>query len=374
MTETRDDATTVTAELDDEAVRAMAFRVWSNKQGEMVSLLIHLGDRLGLYQAMAGAGPLTSAELAERAGGLSERWVREWVSAQAAAELVDHIVEPDPSGAGDVDRFELTPAGRAVLLDEGASLFSAVGAFTGPMPPDLVDDLADCFRTGLGLPYDRLGPSGAHRTERMLGPWARLALVPVILPMLGGVVAKLEAGADVCDVGCGSGVAIDAMAEAFPASRFVGYDPSRHAVERARAKLAGRDNVEIVHARAEDLPAEPTFDLALTFDCLHDMTRPDDALAAVRTALRDDGTLLVKEIRCGETLTENRHNPMLAMLFGFSITSCMSSATSEPDGMGLGTVGLPFAKLRALGEAAGFTRFARHDPGEPSNVYYELRP
>ena len=104
------------------------------------------------------------------------------------------------------------------------------------------------------------------------------------------------------------------------------------------------------------------------------MTRPDDALAAIRTALRPDGTLLVKEIRCADTLAENRHNPMLAMLFGFSITSCMSSATSEPDGMGLGTVGLPFGRLRTLGEAAGFTRFTRHDPGEPSNLYYELRP
>jgi hypothetical protein len=187
--------TDVQHQLDDEAVRMMAFQVWSYKQGEMVSLLIHLGDRLGLYAAMAGAGPLSSAELAERAGGLSERWVREWVSAQAAAGLVEHSVIDEH------DRFELTPAGRAVLLDEGSSVFAAVGAFAGPMDPDLVDDLAECFRTGIGLPYDRQGPRGAHRTERMLGPWAELALVPVILPMLDGVVDKLEAGADVLDVG-----------------------------------------------------------------------------------------------------------------------------------------------------------------------------
>jgi len=356
-------------ELDDEAVRLMAFRVWGYKQGEQVSLLIHLGDRLGLFAAMAGAGPLTSAALAERTG-LAERWVREWVWAMAAAELVDH----DAGGDDAPDRFELTPAGRAVLVDEGTSLFSAVGAFTEPAPPDLVDDLAEAFRTGIGLPYDRQGPRGAHRTERMLGPWARLALVPVVLPMLDGVVAKLEAGADVCDVGCGAGVALEAMAKAFPASRFVGYDPSRHAVERARQKVAGLGNVEIVHARAEDLPAEPAFDLALAFDCLHDMTRPDDALAAIRSALRDDGTLLVKEIRCADTLEANRANPMLAMMLGFSITSCMSSATSEPGGMGLGTVGLPETRLRELAEAAGFSRLRPFDPGEPANVYYELRP
>lgn len=355
-------------ELDDDAIRLMAFRVWGYKQGEQVSLLIHLGDRLGLFRAMAGAGPLTADELAERAE-LHPRWVREWVWAMAAAELVEHA-------AGEVDRFELSRAGQAVLVDEDSSLFFAAGAFSELAPPDLVDDLAEAFRTGVGLPYDRQGPRGAHRTERMLGPWARLALVPVILPMLDGVVAKLDAGADVCDVGCGAGVALEALAEAFPASRFTGYDLSRHAVERARAKMAeaGLTNVEIVHARAEDLPAEPTFDLVLTFDCLHDMTHPDEALAAVRRSLRDDGTLLVKEIKCADTLEQNKANPMLAMMLGFSITSCMSSATSEPGGMGLGTVGLPASKLQELTSAAGFSRFQRHDPGEPSNVYYEIRP
>jgi len=164
------------------------------------------------------------------------------------------------------------------------------------------------------------------------------------------------------------------MARAYPASRFTGYDPSQHAVDRARQKVEGLGNVEIVHARAEDLPAEPRFDLVLTFDCLHDMTRPDEALHAIRRAIVDDGTLLVKEIRCASTLQENRANPMLAMMLGFSITSCMSSATSEPGGMGLGTVGLPEARLRELAEAAGFTRLRPHDPGEPANVYYEVRP
>src|SRR5688572_14266936 len=213
------------ASLDRDAVNAFAFQVWSYKQGEMVSLMIHLGDRLGLYRAMDGAGPLTPAELARRAGGLAERWVVEWLRGQAAAKLVDY--------RGD-DRFELTPTGAAVLADENSSLAFAAGAFGGGFAPDMVDKMAEAFRTGMGFSYDAQGPNAAHRTERMLGPWARLALVPKILPALDGVVAKLEAGARVLDVGCGAGVAIFAMAKAYPKSRFDGYDLSHHAVARAR--------------------------------------------------------------------------------------------------------------------------------------------
>lgn len=199
----------------DEA-RLFAFQVWSYKQGEMVSLLIHLGDRLGLYRAMRDAGPLTSAEMAERTG-LDERWLREWLRGQGAAGLlVWH----------DDDRFELTAAGAAVLADEHGSLYFAAGAFGSPAAPDFVDDLAGAFRTGLGLPYDRQGPAGAHRTERMLGPWTRLALVPRILPALDGVEAKLDAGGVIADVGCGAGVAAIALAERFPRSHVHGYDIS----------------------------------------------------------------------------------------------------------------------------------------------------
>ena len=212
--------------------------------------------------------------------------------------------------------------------------------------------------------------------ERQLAPWSRLALVPVILPVLDGVVAKLEAGASVADVGCGAGVALLTLAEAFPRSHFAGYDLSRHAVERARANVAaaGAGNVTIHHARAEDLPVDGSLDLVLTFDCLHDMTRPADALAAIRSSLAEDGTLLVKEIRSTGDWARDRKNPMLAMMYGFSVQTCMSSALSEPGGAGLGTLGLPPDAARALCEAAGFTRFEVHDVEDPANLYYEVRP
>jgi SAM-dependent methyltransferase len=355
-----------TGRLDPDEVARFAFRVWSYKQGEMVSLLIHLGDRLGLYRVLDGAGAVTAQELAGRTG-LHPRWLREWLRGNAAADLLV---------SDDGERFELTAVGALVLAREDDSLQFAAGAFGPPPDPALVDDLANAFRTGTGLPYDRHGAAGVHQTERMLGPWARLSLVPTIVPALAGVHDRLAAGTVVADVGCGAAVALTTLAEAYPRSTFHGYELSRLAVERARARVvdAGLTNVEIFDRRAEELPDRGDYSLVLTFDCLHDMTRPDAAAAAIRRAIADDGTWLVKEIRCDDTWAGNRRNPMLAMFLGFSIASCMSSALSEPDGAGLGTIGLPPRALEQLARDAGFTQFQVHDFDDPANLYYEVRP
>jgi SAM-dependent methyltransferase len=352
--------------LDPEEVAQFAFRVWSYKQGEMVSLLIHLGDRLGLYRALDSAGSLGAHELADRTG-LQPRWLREWLRGNAAADLL---------ASNDGERFELTEIGAMVLSRENDSLQFAAGAFGPPPDPEFVEDLADAFRTGKGLPYDRQGVSGVHQTERMLGPWARISLVPTVVPALEGVHDRLSDGSLVADVGCGAGVALTALAEAYPRSTFHGYELSRLAVERARGRIteAGLGNVEIFDRRAEDLPGDGDYSLVLTFDCLHDMTRPGTAAASIRRAMSDDGTWLVKEIRCDDSWAGNRRNPMLAMFLGFSIASCMSSALSEPDGAGLGTIGLPPRVLEQLVRAAGFTRFRLHDFEDPANLYYEIRP
>jgi SAM-dependent methyltransferase len=210
----------------------------------------------------------------------------------------------------------------------------------------------------------------------MLGPWARLSLVPTILPALQDVSDRLAAGALVADIGCGAGVALTTLAHAYARSTFHGYELSRLAVERARARVAeaGLTNVEIFERRAEDLPDDGGYALILAFDCLHDMTRPDLAAKAIRRAIAADGTWLVKEIRCDDTWIGNRRNPLLAMFLGFSVASCMSSALSEPDGAGLGTIGLPPRALERLARDAGFTRFQLHDFEDPANLYYEIRP
>lgn len=351
----------------DDDIKLFALRVWSYKQGEVVSLMIHLGDRLGLYRAMAGKAAMTAASVAA-ATGLEERWVLEWMRSQAAAGLL---------ATEDGLRFALPDEAVPVLADESGSLWFAAGAFRGGVaPPDVVDRLAEAFRTGVGLSYDDLGPSAAHEVERMLGPWTRLALVPAILPALPGVVDRLRDGARVADVGCGAGLAVIAMAEAFPQSRFEGFDPSRHAIERARWRLAesGLTNASFHVQEAAELPTAPTFDFVLTLDCLHDMPHPAEAMAAIRRAIAPDGVWLIKEIKGAPSWQENLKNPLLAMMYGTSVATCMSSALSEPGGAGLGTLGLHRELAEEMCRQAGFRHFVVHDFDDPANLYYEVRP
>jgi 2-polyprenyl-3-methyl-5-hydroxy-6-metoxy-1,4-benzoquinol methylase len=355
------------AAADPGKVIEMALRVWGYKQGEVVSLMIYLGDRLGLYQALRGAGPVTAAQLATRTG-LQERWLLEWLRGQAAAGLL---------ASADGEIFELSPEAAALLADEESSVWFAAGAFHGcAAHAETTVRIAESFRTGAGLTFDDLGEDAAARVERTLGPWSRLALVPDILPALDGVTARLNTGARVADVGCGSGVTLLTLAAAFPRSRFDGYDPSRTAIDRAGRNLAGcgLENVTFHCQAAEDLQSGPEFDLVLTFDCLHDMPHPERAARAIRSCLKPDGTWLIKEIRAGETWQDNLAHPVAAMLYGSSVASCLPSGLSEPGGAGLGTLGLPPSRLESLCQEAGFTRFRLHDAGDPANLYYEVRP
>ena len=166
------------------------------------------------------------------------------------------------------------------------------------------------------------------------------------------------------------------IAQKWPNTEVVGFDPSAIAVQQAteRAEDEGLENTTFIEAGAADVPATGDFDLALTFDCLHDMPRPDVALDAIRAALDADGTLLIKDIRSKGDFNLDQRNPMLAMFYGFSITSCLQSALSEPGGMGLGTLGLYPDKAREMTAAAGFTRFTEHDFNDAANLYYEVRP
>ncbi|MBA3289437.1 MAG: class I SAM-dependent methyltransferase [Acidimicrobiia bacterium] len=358
--------------LDPDALKQVQFLVFSKLEGAVTSGMIHLGDRLGLFRALAAAGrPLTSGELAE-ATDLHERWVREWARNQAAAR----VIEAHDDGDDDI-RFAVSAEAAVVLADPDHEAFGMGMFHRFPQTIDALRDLPESFRTGLGHDYDSHGPEGAVGIERSFEPWNRHHLVPTVLPELDGVVSKLEAGATVIDVGCGAGGAVLMVAAAFPASRVTGYDISEHALARARQRLAerGLDNAAFADPRRQPMPDDGSVDLAITSDCIHDMTDPAAAAAAIRAAVADDGTWLLVDIKALDTFAENvAHNPMASLMYGISVLSCMSSALSEPGGAGLGTLGLPASAAEALAHDVGFTRFRRLPVEHAINAFYEIRP
>lgn len=358
-------------EIDPDKLRMFSFVLFSKLEGAVTAGLVHLGDRLGLYTVLDDAeGPVSSTDLADRTG-LHERWLREWLHNQAAAGLL--AWRADDGG----ERFWLTPEGRAVLSTSSHPAFGMGMFHRLPQTMGMLGDLFDCFRTGLGYDYDAHGDVGAAGIERSFEPWYRNYLLPVGLPSLEGVVPKLQAGAKVADVGCGAGLAVRLMAQAFPASRFHGFDISEHALHRAesRRQELGLDNARFHNVRFEHLPEDGSFDLVTTFDCIHDMTRPREMVQSIRRALRDDGTWLLVDIKAHDTFAENAtKNPMASLMYGISIYSCMASALSEPGGEGLGTLGLSENLARRMAEDAGFTRFRRLDIDHPANAFYEIRP
>ena len=203
------------AAIDPDKLKAYSFLLFSKLEGAMTSGMVHLGDRLGLYRALAGApeGGWSSQQLAD-ATGLSERWVREWAHNQAAAKLLSWA-----EGADGVERFSMTPEAVAVLSDPDHPAFGMGMFHRLPQTMQTLGPIAESFRTGIGLDYDAFGPEGAAGIERSFGPWYRNFLVPVALPALDGVVQRLEDGAKAIDIGCGAGIAVLTMVRSFLGSR-----------------------------------------------------------------------------------------------------------------------------------------------------------
>jgi 2-polyprenyl-3-methyl-5-hydroxy-6-metoxy-1,4-benzoquinol methylase len=357
---------------DPDALKMFSFQLFTKLEGAVTAGMIHLGDQLGLYTALrAAGGPLTSAELAARTE-LAERWVREWAYNQAAAKMI--VAVTDENG---VERFSLTPEAAAVLASPEHPAYGMGMFHRLPQTMRAVEEMPHSFRTGLGHDYDSHGPQGAVGIERSFEPWNRANLLPNVLPALDGVVKKLRAGAAVADIGCGAGGALLLMGAEFPASAFRGYDISQYALGRAAEKLesAGVANVSFHDPRVDPIPSNHSLDLITTFDCIHDMTQPQQMMATIRGALRDDGTWLLVDIKALDTFEQNaRKNPMAALMYGISVLSCMSSALSEPGGAGLGTLGFSEAKAREMSAAAGFTRFRKLDIDHSVNAFYEVRP
>jgi 2-polyprenyl-3-methyl-5-hydroxy-6-metoxy-1,4-benzoquinol methylase len=356
-------------EPDPDSLKLYQLQFFSKLEGAVTAALVHLGDRLGLYRAFADRDyPQTPAELADRCG-LDERWVREWAYNQAAAGLV--------ASDRDGERFSLTPEAVAVIVNPAHEAFG-VGEFHHlPQYFASLGRLEDSFRTGVGRDYDSHGRETAIALERTFDPWHRHHLVADVLPALDGVTDALTTGIEVADVGCGAGGAVLMIAEAYPESTVTGYDVSRHALDRAgeRLRQAGLTNARVTDPRDEPLPVDNSLGLVTMFDCLHDMTDPQGMAKTVRAALADDGTWLLVDIKALDTFAENvERNPMAALMYGFSVLTCMSSGLSEPGGAGLGTLGMTESKAREIAANAGFTRFRRLSIKHPTNAFYEIRP
>lgn len=365
-------SSTVHTEPDPDRLKMFSFQVFTKLEGAVTSGMIHLGDQLGLYRALADAeGPLTTGELAGRTH-LHERWVREWAHNQAAARIVTATTHED----GTVT-FSLEPEAVAVLATPDHPAFGMGMFHRLPQTMRALEDMPESFRTGVGHDYDSHGPEGAVGIERSFEPWNNAHLLPTVLPALDGIVERLQAGATVADVGCGAGGAVILMAEAFPASRFHGYDISRYALGRAEQKKidAGVTNAHFHDPRQEPLPSNHSVDLITTFDCIHDMTDPQGMMHALRQAISPDGVWLLVDIKALDTFEQNvAKNPMASLMYGISVLSCMSSALSDHGGAGLGTLGLPQSVAEQMARAAGFTRFRRLDVDHSVNAFYEIRP
>lgn len=347
--------------FDLDVAKAFSLKVWQYKQGEVVSAMVHLGDRLGLYRSLYTQGPATSELLAD-ATGLDERWLREWLLGQAAAGLVERSAEAV---------YSMTDEQAAVLVDEDSLLF-ATASFGGGFSREDYDRMTHSMETGIGFTYGEMGIEAARQLDRTNAPWLRGFLPTAVIPLLPGVVDKLKTGARVLDIGCGGGVALEGLITRYPNSRYVGMDPSGPAVEVARERFDGQANVEIHLAGGETLHDDEGFDLVMTLDCLHDMSRPDQTAQSIRGALKEDGTWLVKEIKCGPTYESNQRNPLQALMYGYSVSSCLASATVEEDGLGLGTLGMDPDTLAKIAEEAGFTSFEKLSTPDPVHFYYRI--
>lgn len=358
----------MTDQIDADALKMFSFQVFTKLEGAVTAGMIHLGDQLGLYTSLKKAGrPLTTAELADHAG-LAERWVREWAHNQAAARLIV---------ADDEGRFSLTPEAAVVFATPDHPAYGMGMFHRLPQTMHALDAVRDSFRTGVGHDYDSHGPQGAVGIERSFEPWSNANLLPTVLPAVDGLVDRLTAGATVVDIGCGAGSAVLLMAKAFPHSTFHGYDISQFALARAAQKLedSGLTNAHFDDPRESPMPADGSVDFITTFDCIHDMTHPTEMMSIIRRAIKPDGVWLLVDIKALDTFEENaRKNPMASLMYGISVLSCMSSALSEADGEGLGTLGLSENKAREMAEAAGFTRFRKLEIEHNINAFYEVRP
>jgi len=348
--------------LDEAKVHEFVGKAMGDLGAALTASLVVIGDKLGLYRALAGAGPLTPGELAARTETV-ERCVREWLAAQAAAGYVTYDAT---SG-----RYTLPDEHAAALADEDSPA-CVLGGFQGMTAAmRATPKVADAFRTGKGVGWHEHDPELFVGTERFFRPGYNANLVDAWLPSLGGVKQKLESGATVADVGCGHGASTIIMAKAFPRSTFVGFDYHPASIESARERAARAgvaDRVRFEVAAAKEYPG--TYDLVTFFDCLHDMGDPVGAARHVRASLAPGGTWMLVE-PFAHDLTEDNLNPVGRVFYSVSTLVCTQASLAQEVGLALGAQAGE-ARLTDVLKQAGFGH-VRRATETPFNIVLEVR-
>jgi SAM-dependent methyltransferase len=350
--------------VDSQKLDALLGQAVLDMGAAMHAVLIVIGDRLGLYRAMADGTPVTASELASRTG-TAERYVREWLNANSAANYLEYQTASDT--------YSMTPEQAFVLaLDDTPVHLPGAYHIVASCMKD-TDKLIETFRTGKGLGWHEHEKGLFEGTERFFRPSYFANLTQTWIPALEGTEEKLKAGARVADVGCGHGASTLLMAKEYPASRFVGFDYHQPSIERARAQaeaagLAERVSFELASAKA--FPGKD-YDLVTFFDCLHDMGDPVGAAQHVLQALAPDGTWMIVEPFANDNITANL-NPLGRIFYSASAVICVPASLSQEVGLGLGAQAGE-KKIREVVQAGGFTRFRRASE-TPFNLVFEARP
>lgn len=347
--------------VDEAKLQEFMAKLVNDMGGAAMIANVILGEELGLYRAMADGVPITPNELATKTG-CNARLIQEWLSAHAAAGYVEHVE----------GRFRLPPEQALALAVEDSPVFVAGGAVVLTSLFLDKDKLATAMRSNGALAWGDHHPCLFAGTERFFRSGYRAHLVSEWLPALDGVVPKLEAGATVADVGCGHGASTVIMAQAYPASRFFGFDYHEPSIETAKQRAADggvADRVTFARATAKNYVGHD-YDLICFFDCLHDMGDPVGAARHAYQALKPDGTVLLVEPFAGDQLQENL-NPVGRMFYAASTFICTPNSLSQEVGLGLGAQAGE-ARLRSVFTEAGFTRF-RRAMATPFNLVLEVR-
>lgn len=348
--------------LDRDKATAFVEQVTRFAAGATTIGLLAIADRTGLLQSMNGAEPRTATETALRAG-TDERYTREILSGLVAAGVVDYDA---------ADKTFLLPDEHAAVVADDRSPYSMSGWFD--MIPEAIthlDEIAEATRSGGGVSFEEFSERMTIGIDRANGPSMTFLLTRRWLAAMPDVVEKLEQGALVADIGCGSGAAIAAMAHAYPNSEFIGYDIDELSIERAKLRTQDLDNARFECRGWDALPDRAPFDLITTFDVVHDLASPHDAVAAIRSSIHNDGTYFLMEPRCSPALEDNL-NERAALLYGVSTFYCLTQSLAR-GGAGLGAAWGPY-QAEQLCRSAGFSAFEELPIDNPFSSFYRVTP